>query len=228
MKTNKSVIQPVGEWVDLGEFLNNLNIETSRQTAVKAAIQLWNTSGTIQSALDSLADNASFFRLATKQNGLHCQRVLGDLNLVWKLNLPAILELHLFEDLSPAYLTLSKIENGKITLIGENDSHEMFVKPDDILTYWKGIAYIPWKDFSGFSSDIPGNASEDSIVTLKMLLKEIGFDYLDLAPAYDQQTELAVKEIQQKHGVPADGIVGPLTKIILYNEKKSLSIPHIR
>ena len=74
---------------------------------------------------------------------------------------------------------------------------------------------------------MPLASSDDSIVSLKMLMHELGFRGIDMTPVYDERTKDAVKEIQAKHGIMADGIVGPLTKIILYNEKGSLKIPHI-
>ena len=55
----------------------------------------------------------------------------------------------------------------------------------------------------------------------------LGFNQIDPNPYYDAQTEQADKQIQQAYGLDPDGIVGPLTKIVLFNEKKSLKIPHI-
>jgi general secretion pathway protein A len=48
-----------------------------------------------------------------------------------------------------------------------------------------------------------------------------------MSPLYDEQTKKVVRQIQRKHGLKPDGIVGPLTKIVLYNEKKTLKIPHL-
>ena len=59
-------------------------------------------------------------------------------------------------------------------------------------------------------------------------MKEIGFDQITMDPIYDEPTQEAVKTIQRKHGLLDDGVVGPLTKIILYNEHQSFEIPHIR
>jgi general secretion pathway protein A len=60
-----------------------------------------------------------------------------------------------------------------------------------------------------------------------MHLLDMGYDKIKINPVYDDQTRAAVKKIQKKYGLKADGLVGPLTKIVLYNEKKSLKIPHI-
>jgi hypothetical protein len=36
-----------------------------------------------------------------------------------------------------------------------------------------------------------------------------------------------VESIQAKYGIPVDGYVGPLTKIILYKEEDSLEMPQL-
>ncbi len=58
-------------------------------------------------------------------------------------------------------------------------------------------------------------------------MKNIGFKYIEVGPYYDVGTRDAIKQIQNKYGIVADGVVGSLTKIFLCNEEKSLPIPHI-
>jgi len=89
------------------------------------------------------------------------------------------------------------------------------------------VAYIAWKNFLSLTGNIPMESSKDSIVALKMLMRDIGFSDIDMNPVYDKVTRKAITEIQKKNGLRADGVVGPLTKIILYNEMKSLKTPHI-
>ena len=60
-----------------------------------------------------------------------------------------------------------------------------------------------------------------------MLLHELGYGGMALNDEYDEPTRLAIEEIQAKYGVPVDGFVGPLTKIILYQEKKAFEMPHL-
>jgi general secretion pathway protein A len=64
-------------------------------------------------------------------------------------------------------------------------------------------------------------------MSLKILLKEIGFDGIRVDERYDFETQQAVRSVQKRHGLKADGYVGPLTKIVLYNEKADLPIPHL-
>ena len=204
-----------------------MNTLSSRHMALKAAMDLWNKGSDINQYLDNMEDDRIFFRLAAKQNGLLIHRIEGDLDLVKRLNLPAILEFYLPERLSPRYLVISKMDEGGITLRGLGEDDAIMVETEELKSFWSGVAYIPWKNFLNYIGTIPRNAPRDSIITLKMLMKGIGFNDIEVSPLYDERTREAVKEVQEKHGLRADGMVGPLTKIILYNEKKSLKIPHI-
>ena len=195
--------------------------------ALKTTMDLWGAGSDINRFLDNMDDDQAFFRLAARQNGLLIHRIKGDLNLVKKLNLPAILEIYPPEGLSPRYLTISKIDERGIILTGGAENDVIAVEPDQVESYWSGVAYIPWKNFLDYTGIIPANAPRDSIITLKMLMLDIGYDEIEISPFYDEKTRDAVKEIQERHGLAIDGIVGPLTKIVLYNEKKSLKIPHI-
>lgn len=210
---------------DLGDFLGKINGPSSRHMALKAAMDLWNTESEIKPNLDDIEDDRTFFRLAAKQNGLLIHRVHGQLNLIKKLNLPSILAFYVPGKVSPVYLTLSKTDARIIALRGGDEV--IAVKPSDLESYWSGMAYIPWKNFFALTGTIPLDSPNDSIITLKMLLQDIGFNEVEISPDYDEQTQQAVKQIQKKHGITVDALVGPLTKMVLYNEKKSLEVPHL-
>jgi len=60
-----------------------------------------------------------------------------------------------------------------------------------------------------------------------MLLRDIGFNTVEINPFYDENTRQAVKYVQGKYGIHMDGVVGSTTKIALYNEKNFEGIPHI-
>ena len=217
-------IKPVLSFTD---YLKDMNTRSSRRMALKTTMDLWGAGSDINRFLDNMDDDQAFFRLAARQNGLLIHRIKGDLNLVKKLNLPAILEIYPPEGLSPRYLTISKIDERGIILTGGAENDVIAVEPDQVESYWSGVAYIPWNNFLDYTGIIPANAPRDSIITLKMLMLDIGYDEIEISPFYDEKTRDAVKEIQERHGLTIDGIVGPLTKIVLYNEKKSLKIPHI-
>jgi general secretion pathway protein A len=89
------------------------------------------------------------------------------------------------------------------------------------------VAYLPWKNFHSIWGTIPAQTYKDSVITLKLLLQDLGFENVAIDDQYDGLTQHAVETIQAKYGIPVDGYVGPLTKIILYKEKDSFEMPQL-
>jgi peptidoglycan hydrolase-like protein with peptidoglycan-binding domain len=54
-------------------------------------------------------------------------------------------------------------------------------------------------------------ASGDAVRQLQEALKELGYDPGAIDGKFGDRTERAVKDFQRDHGLPADGIVGPIT-----------------
>ena len=95
------------------------------------------------------------------------------------------------------------------------------------MQYWSGEAYIFWKNFN----NLPGVISQDSrgqnVKTLKQLLRQLGHKDIIMTDSYDKDTLQIIKTIQAKYGLQADGLVGPLTKIVLYNESSEFAKPSL-
>ncbi len=226
------VVKPGSEPVaesggNLGNFLDKMNRFSSRHMAIKVALDLWNTEPEIKPNLDVIDDDHNFFRIAAEKNGLSMRRIVGNLNAVKRLNLPVVLTFYPSNKVSPVYLTLNKIDYGKITLRGGKEDISLDLSPAELEAHWSGVAYIPWKNFLSLKGTIPLDSPNESIITLKMLLRDIGFKDVEISPSYDDKTQQAVKKIQRKYGLHVDGAVGSTTKIALYNEKYFSQLPHI-
>ncbi len=201
---------------------------TSRYAALRQAMQLWQTSLNIYPSLNDMSDDEDFFRLAAKGDGfLICRMQNADLDLLKRINLPAILEFMVDGREAPRYLTLGKIDGGKILLAGSPDGEWIETERHEIERFWSGVAFVPWKNYLSIWGTIPSQSFEDSVISLKLLLTEIGFTNLKIDGNYDQPTQDAVEAIQAKYGIPVDGFVGPLTKIILYREKNAYDMPQL-
>jgi len=215
------------ETIKLGEYLAAMDIRTSRYSALQDAMDLWQTPIEVQPYLNNLDDDQAFFRLTTKPKGVSMHRIETSLEMLKRLNLPAILELYPAGSEEPGYLTLSKID-GHNFIFGDPDENKVVVSDaDQINLYWSGIAYLPWKNFLSIWGTIPKQTNKDSIITLKLLLHELGFSDVEINAEYDNWTRLAIEAVQAKYGIPVDGFVGPLTKMILYQEKESFEIPRL-
>lgn len=214
--------------LEFEDFLGLLTSRSSRFSAVKTAISLWETAPGLNPYLDDIDDDNAFFRFAAARNNFHILVVNNDLDLVKKLNLPAVLAFLPPKALSPRYLTLVKITGNKMIFKGGEKDEIISVEPAKMQSYWSGNAYILWKNFFNYSGDIGLDAPAESVFTLKMLLRDIGYKEIKPDNLYDDFTRETIKKIQEKHGIEVDGIVGARTKIVLYNEKKELKIPHLQ
>ncbi len=211
----------------LADYLTAMDIRASRYSALQNAMELWQTPIEVQPYLNSLDDDQAFFRLTAKPKGVFMHRIETNLDMLKRLNLPAILELFPMGSEEPGYLTLSKIEGGNY-IFGNPDENKVVVSDaDQINLYWSGIAYLPWKNFLSIWGTIPKRSNKDSIIVLKLLLHELGFSDIEINDEYDNWTRQAIEEVQAKYGMPVDGFVGPLTKMILYREKESFEMPRL-
>ncbi len=215
------------EMLNLMDYLATMDIKSSRHTALKQAMELWHTPIESKPYLSSLDDDQAFFRLTAKPSGIFIHRLETSIELLKRLNLPAILECYPPGGDVPGYLTLIKIEGHKLYLGSALGNRLIETDTNEINSFWSGVAYLPWKNFLSIWGTIPMRSSKDSIITLKLLLHEIGFGNVEMNEEYDSWTRNIIKEIQAKYGIPVDGFVGPLTKIILYREKNSSEMPYL-
>ncbi|MBF0118136.1 MAG: AAA family ATPase [Desulfobacterales bacterium] len=187
------------------KYLQQIDEDSSRDLATDIVFELWGD----KSVLSVLNTQSS-------------------LSFIKRINMPIIFEVWLASNITPRYITLVKMDDEYLTFKSTPFGKEIMIKYDTIGPYWSGKVIIPWKNFLNISGIIPLSASNDSIINLKKFLYEIGFKKVESSnPVYDKETKDAVITIQKKYGIFMDGIVGPLTKIVLYNESKSLTIPKI-
>ncbi len=215
---NKPVLNQK-ETLKLADYLTTMDIQSSRHTALKNALELWQTPIEFKPYLNSLDDDHAFFRLTAKPSGIFIHRVETNLDLLKRLDLPAILEFYPTDSGTPGYLTLSQKDGDKLSFDVPKENKVVETYEDEINLYWSGVAYLPWKNFLSISGTLPTSTNKDSIITLKLLLHDLGYQSVELNDDYDIRTRNAIEEIQTQYGIFADGFVGPLTKIILYKSK---------
>jgi general secretion pathway protein A len=213
--------------IALANYLMNMDGRSSRQPALMNALNLWKINAPYASYLTDIDDDQTYFRLCAKSGGLYIYRIETDIGFLKKLNLPAILEFYPPGSPTPGYLTLSRIDGDKIVLQGKDQTELIVTHLEELEFYWSGVAYLPWKNFNSIWGTIPTQSSKDSVITLKLLLQDLGFKDVAVDDQYDGRAQHAVETLQAKYGIPVDGFVGPLTKIILYREKDTFDMPQL-
>lgn len=208
-------------------LLAEIDTSTSRKEALRAALSLWIPEPVLSPYLANMGQDHEMFAFAARQNGLSMTRFDASLTLLRKFNVPAILKVAMPGESAAKYVAISRIEDGMVELRGGKEGASVKLESGMLESYWTGEAFVLWKNFLNIEGMVPSNTTRESIVNLKMLLNDIGFKNIEITPYYDTSVRDAVKAVQKRHGIWVDGVVGPVTKIALYNEKPSLSIPRI-
>jgi general secretion pathway protein A len=206
--------------------LKQLDGRASRLTALRDAIGAWGATVESKPYLEAIDDDSTFFNLSAKAAGFFVQRIEADVELMRSLNMPAVLEFRSGAKRPAVYLALSGTTDAGLVLKGTGAA-PLIAAAGEVQQSWSGVAYIPWKNFLSIEGTIPGSAPPDSVVALKMLLRDLGHRNLPLSREFDSATQKTIEQIQGKYGLPVDGVVGPLTKIVLYREGKSFDVPRL-
>jgi len=216
-----------GQSISVGLWLDTADAVQTRSQAVLEIFRLWDQDTSALRLAEYLQDDLTFFQLSASQAGMEVYEVEGRLDLVSVLDLPAILELASADAAARGFAVLTGGDEDGYDLFLPGQSGAVAVDGAALRRYWNGKAYIPWKNFFAISGRIPYNAPGDSVLTLKLLLRDLGYDDVDLNPEYDEITRQAVTDVQARRGIPVDGVVGSMTKIAMYNMKGGLRIPKI-
>jgi hypothetical protein len=211
----------------LTEYLKRADGRASRQAALAEVMGAWGAALDPKPYLDAVDDDPTFFNLSAKAAGFLVQRIEADLEFLRRLDMPVILEFRSAGRLPHVYLGLTARAGSRYRLNTGTGAPAVEADAGELSRNWNGIAYLPWRNFLSLSGTIPGNAPADSVLALKMLLRDLGHTGIPLSKDYDGTTQQTVERIQAKYGVPVDGVVGNLTKIILYREGKSFDIPRL-
>ena len=213
--------------IPLEELVAAFRETDTRRQAVAAVLQQWGLEPQGDMDLAGVEDQ-TYFELIAERHGLLIHTVKDDLDELARLDLPAIIQLDLPQIDGIYYAGLIGIREGRYLLASYDIGVYAQVETDELERFWGGIAMVPWKNYLGYRGVIPDGAPRASVVVLKQLLWELGHSHLIINDDYDAPTRNAVREIQAKHGLVVDGLVGDLTKIVLYKEKQGLPIPHLR
>jgi general secretion pathway protein A len=215
--------------IRLEKMLAGIDYSESKKIALSHALALWGTTPPIQEYPGrELIDPGTYFSLTTKQNGFMVHRIKSSLDGISKLNLPAIFEFSLPGMMESHYLTMSRMDDERLTFLTDTEDGEIKASFEEVERLWTGFVYIPWINFLGYKGVTPISGSGEDVLKLKRILEKIGYQQLPPGSDYDAQTKSIIKKIQYKYSIPVDGLVGPLTKMVLYNEMTELGIPHIR
>jgi general secretion pathway protein A len=212
-----------------GAYLQKLNSRFSRNISIEGILKLWLPTTEIKINQDKIIADQLFFEEEAKLHDLELKSIAteSDLALIQALNLPAIFTFYLAGHTWPKYLAAAYIDTEKVYFFADAQSQTVSVDRDIFLQYWSGEAYIVWKNFKNLNWVISQGSQGQDVLTLKKLLLRLGYSSVIITDSYDNDTVQLIKDIQAKHSLHVDGIVGTFTKIALYNESSEFIKPSL-
>ena len=224
----EEVDRPSQAAMPLDEWLDSIEHKDTRRLALDAVLRRWNVEPHGDRTLPKV-ENAMFFDIVAERHGLSLLAIEErDIDTLAMLDLPTVIPLKKTGSHLPLYAGIVGLQdNGHFYL--QLDGQHLLGQADawNLMRHWSGEAFVVWKNYMGYEGVIPGGAPRPAVVFLKQLLWESGYPDLVIDERYDETTRNAVRKIQAKYGLKVDGLVGDMTKIVLFNEKQSLPIPHL-
>jgi general secretion pathway protein A len=148
------------------------------------------------------------------RRGLQELPLTGNRSMLRLLDLPALIALRVPGTRGPRYVALTGMDRSRAVLsIGEVP---VILDADLFERVWSGEAHVLWRDFDALGPSLRRGDRGVGVAHLQRLLKRVGAVNGEPNGEFDLGTETAVLEFQRAHWLEPDGIVGPLTRIVLY------------
>jgi general secretion pathway protein A len=153
----------------------------------------------------------------------------GSLNLVALLDLPIILEIMLPDIQDTRFVLLLGLSHDRCRIFLERERE----LPLQVLSEnWFGKGYLLWKDFEEIGTQLTVGSVGLNIQRLHRLLANTPGLTENTVPTtretvFNRQTEASVARFQRAKRLTPDGVVGPLTMILLYNAVPTYTHPRL-
>jgi general secretion pathway protein A len=140
------------------------------------------------------------------------------------INLPAILQLRVEEGEARTAL-VRRIDGDAVYLRGVIPGETVRATLDEVEARWTGDAIVVWRDYAGLPHIVAAGDEGPHVEWLQLALTRAGFYLADPNGSFDAATLSAVRAFQASSGIAADGRVGPMTKIRIYQDLGEQVIP---
>ena len=202
-------IQPISA-AELAQFLAGIDSRASARTATAAVLAAWGE----QPLGDEEARLPEGLESVVWRRGLQELQLTANLSMLRLLDLPALLVVRVPGAAEASYVALTGLDESRVMLSVNGVS--VTIDGDALQSIWTGQAHVPWRDFDGLGPTLQPGTRGVAVVQLQQLLRRIGVAGVKPTGTFDAGTSRAVVDFQRSHRLDADGLVGPLTRIVLY------------
>jgi general secretion pathway protein A len=195
---------------DLAQRLAAIDAGASARAAVAAVLAAWGERA-LQTDETRLPDD---LEAVAWRRGLQELQLTANRSMIRLLDLPALLVMRVAGTDEPRYVALTGLDDSRIVL--SVDGGQITTDADAFQRLWTGQAHVLWRDFDGLGPTLQPGTRGVAVVQLQGLLSRVGADVPEPTGTFDKRTSQAVVNFQRRNRLDADGLVGPLTRIVLY------------
>jgi len=150
----------------------------------------------------------------------------GNIERIQMINYPCIVEMRDKGNPSKQYFaTLIELTPAEAVIV-DPWKGKVSITLQEFESAWTNLVIVLWRNFDGINGEIIKGTAHPAIRILKKRLEEIGLlKIYQPDDQFDEQLEDAVKKLQREYHLREDGIVGSMTKMVLYRSLPFLHLP---
>lgn len=219
-----------GETMAADAFLQELQSLTLEDSAIRATDGLLRAWGVKKLQSTEWQNSALDLDAVARARGLEHMPLGGAFSLLTVFDLPVILELPVPARQEVRFLLLLGITDDRCRVLLDRERE---VPLRVLREYWSGRSHLFWKDFDSLGDRLSVGSIGENVRQLHALLfsvQALGDAELPSAgreTIFSRKTEKAVARFQRAKRLTPDGVVGPLTMILLYNALPAYTHPSL-
>ncbi len=157
--------------------------------------------------------------------GFKLARLAGDFETLSKFNVPLLVPLP--EEKGGGYLAvLGRAAEGMWSVAPAYQGRDT-LSAAELNSLGMQMALVPWVDFASIGYVAVPGVKGDNVRRLQYLLGLSGCAGVSTSGRFDPSSIQCVKGFQRQHGLIVDGLVGPRTMILLYQQVGTYKMPSL-
>ena len=212
--------------LSLVEKISALDPNHSRDKALIHLLNLWKQPSPNFDQFSDTMNSDRYFLVAALQYGLRLLVINENWDLVRKLNLPVIVSIAPISGSGTLFGVLTQWQDNQVRLV-LNDFDTGLVDIRQVKDLVGEKIYLFWQNALSDNVVLSQESQGESVLQVKQMLNTIGYHHLPQSPLVDPPTYHAIVDFQLSQDIEPDGLIGPVTKILLFQVAQVIETPRL-